>query len=225
VTLHGVPEGDNNKMDTVVRIFSGIADAMDCGFELAHHARKGLVGTNDDIVLDDLRGASAIKDAMRAVRVLNQMTKQDATEVGILEQERTSYFRVDRVKGNNAPPSAATWRRFVNVELPNTDDVGVVVPWDYPGQGEKTPEKAKADHQVDEVFLAMLDRFTAEGRNVGERGPAAAPAAFAKEPEARAAKLGKVELTNAMRRLFANKRIRMEAYGRPDHGKQKVARA
>ena len=59
--------------------------------------------------LDDMRGASALKDAMRAVRMLNLMTKTDAEGVGIPEFERTSYFRVDRVKGNNAaPPSAAT---------------------------------------------------------------------------------------------------------------------
>ena len=39
VTLHGVPEQDNSKMDTVVR-FASIADAQDCAIELAHHTRK-----------------------------------------------------------------------------------------------------------------------------------------------------------------------------------------
>ena len=76
-----------------------------------------------------MRGASAIKDAVRAARMLNQMREKDAADVGIPEHERTAYFRVDRVKGNNSPPRQAVWRRFVNVELPNTDEVGVVVPW------------------------------------------------------------------------------------------------
>ena len=135
VTLHGVPENDTGKMDTVVRIFAGIADAQDCAVELSHHTRKLLAGSTADYALDDMRGASALKDAMRAVRMLNLMTKTDAEGVGIPEFERTSYFRVDRVKGNNAaPPSAAIWRKFVNVDLPNSDEVGVVVPWEFPGR-------------------------------------------------------------------------------------------
>jgi hypothetical protein len=136
VTLHGVPENDTGKMDTVVRIFAGIADTQDYAIELSHHTRKLLAGSTADYAVDDMRGASALKDAMRAVRMLNLMTKTDAEGVGIPEFERASYFRVDRVKGNNAaPPSAAIWRKFVNVDLPNSDEVGVVVPWEFPGQG------------------------------------------------------------------------------------------
>ena len=105
VTLHSVSEQDNNKMDTVVRIFGSIADTRSCSVELAHHTRKLLAGSTADYVVDDMRGASAIKDAVRAARMLNQMMEKDAEEVGIPEHERSTYFRVDRVKGNNAPPS------------------------------------------------------------------------------------------------------------------------
>jgi hypothetical protein len=226
VTLHGVPENDTGKMDTVVRIFAGIADQQNCAVELSHHTRKLLAGSTADYALDDMRGASALKDAMRAVRMLNLMTKADAEGVGIPEFERTSYFRVDRVKGNNAaPPSAAIWRKFVNVDLPNSDEVGVVVPWEFPGQGAApSPQKAEAERKVEAVFLTLLDRFATDGRNVSDRGPTSAPALFAKEPEARAAKLGKAPLAEAMRRLFASAKIRMEPYGRTDHGKQRIAR-
>ena len=166
VTLHGVPENDTGKMDTVVRIFAGIADTQDCAIELSHHTRKLLAGSTADYAVDDMRGASALKDAMRAVRMLNLMTKTDAEGVGIPEFERASYFRVDRVKGNNAaPPSAAIWRKFVNVDLPNSDEVGVVVPWEFPGQGAApSPEKAEAERKVEHVFLALLLR-------IHERGP------------------------------------------------------
>src|SRR6476619_7984219 len=103
-----------------------------------------------------MRGASALKDAMRAVRMLHLMTKADSEGVGIPEFERTSYFRVDRVKGNNAaPPSAAIWRKFVNVDLPNSDEVGVVVPWEFPGKGAaQSPQKAEAERRVEDMFLA-----------------------------------------------------------------------
>ena len=143
VTLHGVEERDNGKMDTVVRIFAAIADAQTCSIELAHHTRKQLAGSTADYGVDDMRGASSVKDAVRAARMLNQMPEKEADEVGVPEHERSMYFRVDRVKGNNAPPEKAVWRRFINVELPNCDDVGVVVPWDYPGQGN-SPGQGRA---------------------------------------------------------------------------------
>ena len=73
------------------------------------------------------------------------------------------------------------------------------------------------------MFLALLDRFATDGRNVSDRGPTSAPALFAKEPEARAAKLGKAPLAEAMRRLFASAKIRMEPYGRADRPSYKIA--
>ena len=71
ITLHGTSEQDNNKMDTVVRIFAGIANTQECAIDLAHHTRKQPAGTNGngDYGAADMRGASAVHDALRAVRV------------------------------------------------------------------------------------------------------------------------------------------------------------
>jgi RecA-family ATPase len=225
VTLHGVPENDTGKMDTVIRIFASIADTQDCAIELSHHTRKLLAGSTADYTVDDMRGAGSLKDAMRAVRMLNFMPKAEAESAGIPEHERTIYFRVDRVKGNNAPPAkAATWRKFVNVDLPNSDEVGVVIPWGFPGQGgPPSPEKAEAERKVEHVFLEILARFTMAGRFVNDRsGPAYAPNVFAKEREAKLAKIGKAALADAMRRLFDQGRIRMETYGRDDRPSFKI---
>ena len=104
VTLHNVSESDNNRMDTVVRIFAGIAAEQDCAFELEHHMRKLRAG-DTDFDGDDMRGASAIHDAVRSQRVLNHMSATDAVQLAIPEHERLQYFRVDKAKGNNAPPS------------------------------------------------------------------------------------------------------------------------
>ena len=57
VTLHGVGESDNSKMDTVVRLFAAVADAQECSIELAHHTRKLAPGASD-YTSDDIRGAS-----------------------------------------------------------------------------------------------------------------------------------------------------------------------
>ena len=165
-----------------------------------------------------MRGASAIKDAVRAARMLNQMRAKDADDVGIPEHERTSYFRVDRVKGNNSPPDKAVWRRFVNVELPNTDEVGVVVPWLFPGQGLTIGRNDRGRALADRLFMQLLVRLTLNGRTVSDRaGINYAPAVFSREAEAKAAKLGKKPLVEAMLRLSRPGRIRVESTGEGGH--------
>src|SRR5262245_21944161 len=213
VTLHGVPENDTGKMDTVVRIFAKMADAQNCAIELSHHTRKLAPGSIEDYGIEDMRGAGSLKDAMRAVRMLNFMSPADADGAGIGELERTSYFRVDRAKANNAPPAkSATWRKFVNVDLPNSDEVGVIIPWAFPGHdAPPSPEKAEAERKAEHVFMELLVRFTLAGRTVNDRaGPANAPSVFAKEREAKMAKIGKAALADAMRRLFERGQIRVE---------------
>src|SRR5262249_23043903 len=126
-----------------------------------------------------------------------------------------AYFRVDRAKGNNAPPEKAVWRRFTSVELTNTDDVGVVVAWEYPQQG--SPQMAEAERAADQVFMVILVRFTTQGRLVSDRpGPNYARVVSAKEPEARAERRGRRVLPAARRRLSAAGRLGVG--GRPQKG-------
>jgi hypothetical protein len=136
-----------------------------------------------------------------------------------MEIERTTYFRIDRAKANySAPSKEATWRRFVNVDLPNTDAVGVVVPWQFPGQdgAPPSPERAEAERKAEHVFLEILRRLSLAGRFVSERGAHNAPHVFAKEKEAKLAKIGKAALAAAMLRLFDKGKIRQEEYTKPD---------
>ena len=219
VTLHGVRESDPGQMDQVIRIFTRIADTRNCAIDLSHHTRKLPPGNGgDDIGLDDARGAKAISDAMRAVRLLNCISSKDAEAAGILDIERPSYFRIDRGKANySAPAKEATWRRFMNVTLLNGDDVGVVAPWQFPGQdAPPSPEKLEAERKAEHVFLEILRRLSLAGRFVGERGAHNAPHVFAKEREAKMAKVGKAALADAMRRLFDKGKILIEEYTMPN---------
>jgi RecA-family ATPase len=217
VCLHSTSEADPVKMDAVIRIFAGIADEHDASIELNHHVRKPAAGIEADIDLHDIRGAMAITDAVRAARVLNRMSRNDAENAGVDEIVRSAHFRVDRCKGNYSPPQAAVWRRFINIPLPNGDDVGVVTPWDFPSQGVQTPEKMAADIRAERVFLQLLDKFTARGVNVSANaGPTHAPSLFSKEKEAKAEKVSKAALKAAMGRLLDAKRIRSEQTGRSD---------
>jgi RecA-family ATPase len=217
VTLHGVPENNPGQMDQVIRIFTRLADSRNCAIDLSHHTRKLAPGSSsDDVTIDDMRGAGAVKDAMREVRMLNVMSPKDAESAGLMELERTNYFRIDRAKANySGPAKAATWRQFVNVDLPNGDGVGVVTPWQFPGQDNAppSPQKLEAERRAEHVFLELLARLALEGRFVNERsGPSNAPHVFAREREAKLAKMGKAALDAAMRRLFDKKKIRQEEY-------------
>jgi RecA-family ATPase len=224
VTLHSVSEVDSGKMDTVIRLFAGIGDETNAGIELAHHMRKPAAGTAADYDVHDIRGVAAITDAVRAARVLNRMNEKDAEAAGCTEVERMSRFRVDRAKGNYSPAQAATWRQFVSIELANGDDVGVVTPWNFPGQGEHTPEKAAADLKAEQVFLQLLDKFLARGMNVSaNRGPTHAPSIFAEEQEAKKAKVSKAALKAAMSRLLDSGRVRTESAGKGNHYSRLVA--
>src|SRR5262249_46467775 len=129
VTLHGVQENSPGQMDSVIRLFTRMTETHNCAIELSHDSRRRLAGAvAEDDTVDDMRGARAISDAMRAVRLLNFMSPQDAENAGLMEIERTPYFRIDRAKANYAAPSkTATSRRFVNVRLPNTHALRVVL--------------------------------------------------------------------------------------------------
>jgi RecA-family ATPase len=223
VTLHSVSELDTGKMDAVIRLFAGIADENSASADLSHHMRKPAAGAAADYDVHDIRGVGAITDAVRAARVLNRMSERDAEAAGCDEVARMTRFRVDRAKGNYSPPQAATWRQFINVELLNGDDVGVVAPWDFPGQGEQTPEKAAADQKAEHVFLQLLDKFLARGINVSANpGPNYAPAKFVEEREAKTAKVPKAALKAAMNRLLDAGRIVAEQVGRSDRSSHRL---
>jgi hypothetical protein len=154
------------------------------------------------------------------------MTADEARNNGIDEMDRRSYLRVDRTKGNTVPPArVATWRQFENVSLPNGDEVGVIVPCTV-GEGAPSTEREAATQKARDIYLALLDRFTQEGRTVGDRtGKSYAPSLFAMEPEAKIAKVGKVWFEEAQRRLFADRVIRVEPYGKPSHHTTRIVRS
>lgn len=219
VTLHSVSELDPGKMDAVIRVFTGIADENDTAIELVHHVRKPAAGNTSDYDVHDIRGVGAITDAVRAARVLNRMNEKDAEAAGCSELERLSRFRVDRAKGNYSPAKTATWCQFINVELGNGDEVGVVAPWSFPGQGGAPSEQMlKAERTAEAVFMELLFRLTGQGRTVSDRsGVNYAPLLFSREKEAKDAKISKAAFASAMRRLFAAKRIRAEDTGQSGH--------
>jgi RecA-family ATPase len=222
VTLHNINESDNGKMDTLIRIFTRIADACSCSIDISHHTRK-LPATLSglDHTSDDARGASSVRDAVRMLRILNVMSPKDAENLGFDDFERLSYFRVDRGKANSvAPASSATWRKFESVELANGDNVGVVTPWELP-----TTENPDDQDKAEKLFLQLLDQYTASGREVNDRHHRYyAPKCFAQEAAARAARISRGKFETAMSRLLAAGKIHIETYGRSDRPDHRIVR-
>jgi len=132
---HQIDENDNTAVDIVVKAFAGIADEANCAVMLVHHTRK-MGGA--DITAESARGAKALVDGCRSVRVLNGMSKDEGERAGIADDHRR-YFRVYPDKLNLAPPpDVSDWFKLESVHLGNGhdgsagDNVGVATPWQWP---------------------------------------------------------------------------------------------
>jgi hypothetical protein len=134
VGCYEINENDNSKISAVCQEWAVVAE-IGCAVDLAHHVRKG--GSRDGHTIEDARGASALINSCRSVRVLNTMTKEEGEKAGV-ERHRSS-FRIDNGKANlTQPPEQSEWRKFVSIDLDNAteesdaDRVGVVTAWCWP---------------------------------------------------------------------------------------------
>jgi hypothetical protein len=128
VAFHGVPENDNNMMETVASEFARLAEKTRACVELTHHTRKSRQGDNE-LTEEDSRGASAVSNVARSVRILNRMTKDEAEKLDVPADHRSAFLRIERHKRNMAPPEKATWISLASVALANGDDVQAVERW------------------------------------------------------------------------------------------------
>jgi RecA-family ATPase len=137
IALHGTTEKSNENMRGICEVFAKIADVTGCAIEITHHTRKMQPG-QEELTASDSRGAGAIMDAVRSMRVLNRMTDSEASKLGLDSMERRRFMRLDRDKANMVPADAAVWLKFESVLLDNGDEaegipgdnVGVVVRWE-----------------------------------------------------------------------------------------------
>jgi hypothetical protein len=130
-------ENDNNKMAAIIEVWAQIAEHQKCAVVLLHHVRKGGPGGRDGFTVEDARGAGALINSCRSVRVFNVMTKEEGEKAGV--ERHRSYFRIDSGKTNLAPPPEdSQWRKIMSVDLDNAtedcpaDRIGVVTPWEWP---------------------------------------------------------------------------------------------
>jgi hypothetical protein len=159
---HGVSENENEAQDEVMRLYAEIAEKADAGVVLVHHTRKGAEAGS----LDSLRGGSTQGGGARSVITLAPMSADEAGKLGIAEDQRRLYVRVDDAKNNMAPPGRAQWIKLESVSLGNGDDeypagdsVQVATRWDPPSAW---------DGMLAETEAAAVARIDA-GMSDGER--------------------------------------------------------
>jgi hypothetical protein len=169
VKTHGVGENDNTLIDMVVQVLVDLIHETNIAGDAPHHvskpARNG--GGDEPGDANKGRGASAMKDAARLVYTLNVMTKDEAKKLGVKEEDRWAYVRMDKGKVNIVPPSRqAKWFKLVGVSIgnanemyPSGDDVQIVERWVPPDV-----MGAISDEKMDEI----LDRIN-EGLPDGVR--------------------------------------------------------
>jgi AAA domain len=207
ITLHGVPESNPVMMRGVMDIFRDLAAGINCSVEIVGHTRKPPIGFDAQLTAYDTRGSGAIVDALRSVRMLDLMTVEEADKAEIQDYERERHVRVTPAKRNySATAAPSQWIRIENLIINNGDDVGVVAPWEWPGQDPTVFEAAvqRAEH----VFIELMLRLQKRGQRLSNKsGKNFAPQKLILEPEAKEMRINETAFTEAMGRLIQAGRI------------------
>jgi hypothetical protein len=143
VQSHSAEENRNEEMNLVMSLWGMVAHRAHCAVWLVHHFRKG--GKSGDA--ESIRGAGAIQGAARSMHTMSTMTTEEASKLGVQDDQRGQYVRHDNAKQNMAPPAAhATWYRLASVplnngdaEYPDGDYVQAVEAWSPPSPWEGMP--------------------------------------------------------------------------------------
>lgn len=124
VSSHALDENDNVQIDRVVKRWSRLAQTVRCAVHIIHHTRK----SDQSVASESARGAKALVDAARMVRVLNAATPDETAALGL--QAGVRAFNARRDKQNLAAgQDERSWHLVKSVSLgngPPADDVGVV---------------------------------------------------------------------------------------------------
>lgn len=153
VKSHYVDENSNKEIDIVVDAYKRIADECDCAIELIHHISKPPRGFSIAGDVNAGRGASALAGAVRAARTVVNMSHEEASDLGIPEDECKYYIRIDNAKNNmSAPSTKAKWMKWKSIELPNKDNIGVLNEW-KPASAEEVLKRISPSKMTDIINI------------------------------------------------------------------------
>jgi RecA-family ATPase len=200
-TIAAVYSGNQNdrcQVRTFINRFRRLARDTGCAVVLLDH--PSLSGMNSDT------GRSGTVDWRNAVRSFLYM-RTIAGDDGV--EERT-FRELEVVKTNYGPVGEKIRLRW--------EDGSFLVKGSL-----STPQRAAAVAKIDDLFLKLLDKLTAQGRHVRPNpGRSYAPNEFAKEREAEGVTAKAFE--TSMRRLLDDKKIALKTEGSPSKRATRIIR-
>jgi hypothetical protein len=145
-------ESGSDAMKIILDQWRIIAHEANVPIWLAHHFRKG--GAAGDA--DAFRGSSVIQNAARVMETLTRMTTDQAKALGIAEEDRRRFVRLENAKVNlTEAPADGQWFRIHGVPLgnrtekyPKGDLIGVMTRW-------KPTEKVLTWQQVETILTRI----------------------------------------------------------------------
>lgn len=137
VQTHFVSENAN---EAISRVMVGMREMLTgehkCALNLIHHIRKPQPGSTH--IAGDMfasRGSGSMVGEAHFVFTLADMTSKEADQLGVGDDDRGWFVRLDDAKAKLSAPSSAQWFEREGVEIPRTigaEEVGVLVPWTPP---------------------------------------------------------------------------------------------
>lgn len=199
--VFGGNENDRAQVRRFISILRGLAIDADAAVLLTSHPSLSGMASGSGLSGSTAWNAS-VRSRMYLRRAVTEKDEEPDPDLRLLEMMKSNYARAGEI---------------VNVRWQN----GLFVP--IPGIGGL--DKLAAEQAADALFLKLLDKFTAQNRNVSHHKSSNtyAPGMFAKDPEAKAPGTRKA-LVAAMDRLFHANKITVEPYGRPSHPHTRLAR-
>ena len=160
VDCHELSEIDNGDVNFVMKLWARVASQANCAIYLVHHFRKG--GTSGDA--EAFRGGSSLIGAARSALTIGRMSAEEAKALGIEQNKRWQYLRVDDAKQNmSRPADKARWMKLYGVDLangdprhPDGDNVHTLEAWEPP-----TPDDMSIEETRD--ILRAVDAGTEDG--------------------------------------------------------------
>jgi len=132
IDIHSVNENDNTGMRYVMAVLRLIARQADVAVLVAHHTSRA--GMNAEARAGDIsisRGATTVSNAARIALTLSPPSTKDIDELGLREEDRSRYARLDDAKMNMSLVSGRPiWLKREGVRLINGDEVGVLIHYD-----------------------------------------------------------------------------------------------
>jgi DNA polymerase len=212
----------NIALDPLARIFSGSEIDRTQVYRVVGFAQALSIASGGSVMLlshpsmhgissgSGLSGSTAWHDAFRSRQYLRKVKNEDADESEDADDETDNGLReLVFMKNQYGPPLAKILLRYQN---------GLFLPEATLDEFEKTAAAAQAD----KVFLELLDRLTAQGRNLSAVANSSnyAPKLFAEQGTG----ISRKQFEAAMQRLFNGNKIRVERYGPPSKTTTRIVR-